>query len=449
MKRTKKAVFYMVMMLAAVFLMSGCGKKATPENLMTDINKNLKEIESVSANIKAEMSMEEGGDSLEISMDLDMESTDKPSAAYMKGNVSMKQGVNSLGMDIEGYTVEEDGGYVSYNYADGRWVRTVVEDEEEILDDNVFEELVKHHEDFKLSEDTVEVNGETCLEMKGEVKAEALESLTGEELLESFYSGMDEIEEEAEKITCTIAVYKDKVLPAKIRVDMEDVYMEVTYKEYDHVKEIKVPKEVLEETKGMSLDDEKEDKDDKKGEDDSKDKKVKAIQGDGSLGDSWDSYTLQIEEQVITLPCEIAELEAAGLSLDTEMTPADYIVNAGEDELVYFQDSQGDSIMVSLVNQTEEPKSVEACMVGSISVGTYSELYEGIHVIFPGGIQLGTDMDTVIAAYGEADNEYSNDNYKYLAWYDQDLDKYDNMCYMDFDVETNAVTDITLSCYER
>lgn len=264
MKRTKKAVFYMVMMLAAVFLMSGCGKKATPENLMTDINKNLKKIESVSANIKAEMSMEEGGDSLEISMDLDMESTDKPSAAYMKGNVSMKQGVNSLGMDIEGYTVEEDGGYVSYNYADGRWVRTVVEDEEEILDDNVFEELVKHHEDFKLSEDTVEVNGETCLEMKGEVKAEALESLTGEELLESFYSGMDEIEEEAEKITCTIAVYKDKVLPAKIRVDMEDVYMEVTYKEYDHVKEIKVPKEVLEETKGMSLDDEKEDKDDKK-----------------------------------------------------------------------------------------------------------------------------------------------------------------------------------------
>lgn len=158
---------------------------------------------------------------------------------------------------------------------------------------------------------------------------------------------------------------------------------------------------------------------------------------------------MQIEEQVITLPCEIAELEAAGLSLDTEMTPADYIVNAGEDELVYFQDSQGDSIMVSLVNQTEEPKSVEACMVGSISVGTYSELYEGIHVIFPGGIQLGTDMDTVIAAYGEADNEYSNDNYKYLAWYDQDLDKYDNMCYMDFDVETNAVTDITLSCYER
>lgn len=443
----KRIPVFVSIILAAVLLMSGCGKKATPESLMTDINKNLEKVKSVSADVKAEIKVQEAGESFSMQMDMEFDTTDEPAAAYMKGSVSLKQGGSSYGMDMEGYTVEEGDSYVSYNCTENQWVRTVIEDEEEALDENVFEDLVKQHKDFKLSEEEVKIGGKACFEMKGKVKAETLDAFTGADLLESLYSGLDEMETEDEgKITCTIAVYKDDILPARVHIDLEDSYVEITYKEYNKVKEIKVPEEVLEET-GAAVSDSGDKKD--KDKTDKKDSQSKTVQQDARLGDSWDSYTVQVEDQLLSLPCEIENLEAAGLSLDTEMTPDGYIVNAGEDELVYFRNDQGTSIMVYLVNQTEEPKEIGECIVGGISTGQYSMLGGEVTVIFPGGIQLGTDLDTVMAVYGEADNDYEDENYKTRSWYDEDFSKFNNQCFISFDAETNQVEDMTISCYER
>ena len=93
-----------------------------------------------------------------------------------------------------------------------------------------------------------------------------------------------EIDEDVIKdleLPCTIAVYEDDILPAKISFDMQDIMekameeegvdvsacsIEVTYHEYDSVGEIKVPNDVIEKQaeKCLTIKRDKEDKDDDK-----------------------------------------------------------------------------------------------------------------------------------------------------------------------------------------
>lgn len=82
------------------------------------------------------------------------------------------------------------------------------------------------------------------------------------------------------------------------------------------------------------MSDDKEDKEDK---DDDK-KADKPAEQSKELGAKWDSYTVQINDKVLKLPCSLADLEATGLKLDREYTPEDYVVNAGEYELAWFED---------------------------------------------------------------------------------------------------------------
>ena len=90
-------------------------------------------------------------------------------------------------------------------------------------------------------------------------------------------------------------------------LEVEDYFVEITYFEYDNIKEIKVPKEALEATKGSDTD--KDDQDDDKS---AKSKKATPAKQSSELKDNWDSYTVQINDKVLTLPCEIKDLEAAG-----------------------------------------------------------------------------------------------------------------------------------------
>ena len=60
--------------------------------------------------------------------------------------------------------------------------------------------------------------------------------------------------------------------------------------------------------------------------------------------------------------------EAAGVTMDREYTPEDYVVNAGEYELAWFMNDNGNEIMVDMINNTDGPLAVKDCLVGGISV---------------------------------------------------------------------------------
>ena len=77
---------------------------------------------------------------------------------------------------------------------------------------------------------------------------------------------------------------------------------------------------------------------------------------------------MQINDKVLTLPCTLAELESAGVTLDREYTPEDYVVNVEEYELAWFMDGNGNEITVEMVNMTDKPIALKDCVVGGISV---------------------------------------------------------------------------------
>ena len=56
-RRTKKLVALGMTAAMTAGLIAGCGKKATPESLLTDMAKNLAEVESLMANIGVGMEM--------------------------------------------------------------------------------------------------------------------------------------------------------------------------------------------------------------------------------------------------------------------------------------------------------------------------------------------------------------------------------------------------------
>ena len=190
-----------------------------------------------------------------------------------------------------------------------------------------------------------------------------------------------------------------------------------------------------------------EDKDDSKKADDSdkSDNAAKSTEpavASGELGTSWDSYTVQINDKVLTFPCTKADIEAAGLSMDTEYTAENYMVNANEYELVYFMDANDNEIMAYAINNTDTAMEVKDCLIGGVSVDDYDLENGGLTVIFPGGLQMGASKDAVTGAYGEADDTYDGDSRSMYSWYSDD--SYYKSCEIDFDAESGLVCMMTM-----
>ena len=238
--------------------------------------------------------------------------------------------------------------------------------------------MTEYADQFTLAEDLVTVNDQECFELTGEldgdifgeiIQADLIDSLTGYGIDEELLSDM--------VFPCTIDIYRDSILPARIYFDMADTfasllqdagvtvsecYVDVTFMEYDSVGEITVPEEAVSEaanTANGELD-----LPDGDGSYESNVTPAEPVETSDALGDSWDSYTVQINDTVVTLPCTTAELEAAGVELDSEYTPEDYVVNAGEYDIAWFEDASGDSIMVGMINKGSEPAVIKECQVG-------------------------------------------------------------------------------------
>ena len=95
MKKQKRLVALGLTAAMAAGLISGCATKATPENLLRDMQKNAEKTESALLNFKMEMAMGDGTTDVSLGMDMNMETTTEPEASHGKGTVSINMG----GMD--------------------------------------------------------------------------------------------------------------------------------------------------------------------------------------------------------------------------------------------------------------------------------------------------------------------------------------------------------------
>lgn len=177
-----------------------------------------------------------------------------------------------------------------------------------------------------------------------------------------------------------------------------------------------------------SLGEDREDQDKENKEEQEEDEEDKAssapVKASEDLGDSWKSYTVQINDVVVTFPCSIAEVEASGLKMDTENTPEDYVINKDDYELVFFDDDNLHSLMFVISNNTEEAHVVRECTVNGVYVNDYDVEGGDLTVVFPGDIRIGTDIETVFEKWGEPDDVYEGDYADSYHWYDEDSFNY-------------------------
>ena len=361
-------------------LLAGCATKATPENLLRDMEKNSDEVESTLMNFKMNMAMSDDSDDVNFGMDMDLEATTEPEASHGKGTVSMNMMGMNFDVPTEMYSVIEDDEYVTYTLMEDMWTREV-SDEEDVTGevDSMAESMAEYADQFTLAEELVTVNDQECFELTGELDGDIFGEIIQPNLIDSLTGyGIDEELLSDMVFPCTIDIYRDSILPARVYFDMADTfasllqdagvtvsecYVDVTFMEYDSVGESTVPEEAASEAANITnneLDLPNDDSELYK----SNVTPAEPAETKDALGDSWDSYTVQINDTVVTLPCTTAELEAAGVKLDSEYTPEDYVVNAGDYELAWFKDTSGDSIMVGMINTGSEPAAIKDCRGG-------------------------------------------------------------------------------------
>ena len=460
-KKSNKVMAAALAGAMTVALLSGCATRATPENLLRDMEKNAEKTESALLNFTMSVVMSDESEEAGFSMDMDMESTTEPEASHGKGTVSLDMSGMSFEVEAEMYSVEEDDQYVTYTMMEDQWTREV-SDAKEITGevDGIAESMAEYADQFTLAEELVTVNDQDCFELTGELDGDIFSEIMQTDMIDSLGDyGIDGEMFSGRAFPCTLDNCKDSILPARIYFDMADTlaplfegvdvnvtecYVDVTFMEYDSVGEITVPDEAV--SQAVDITDESLDLPaDDSGLYESDVTPAEPVETDEALGDSWESYTVKINDTVITLPCSMSDLEAAGVTLDTEYTPEDYVVNAGEFELAWFEDTSGDSIMVDMTNTGEEAAAIRDCQVSSICADAYSLSNGSLKVIFPGGIQIGSTEGDLLEAYGEPDDTYEDEEYgNSHFWYGDG--SYMSSCNASITPDSGLVEMITIDC---
>lgn len=473
-RRLRRAGVFL-MAVAVLFAAAGCGKKATPQNLFADMQNNTKDMKAVEATLKMGMSMSEGSSKMEMGMDIDMESTMDPEAVHMAGEIKINISGLDMGTDIEVYQVKEDGEDIMYMNLMNEWMRSKPDTAGQAFDFksiDTMKSLAKLADEFELSEETVKVEGKECFELTGVIKGDIFKDIMNKDFLDSF--GVGELIEEDDiakmEVPCTIDISREDILPVRMYMDMKDAvgaiggeelgdvtvdeyYMEILYTSFNKTDKIEVPANVKESATDVTegLEDALEDDLENSlgggtGASVGSGEPLQRAEQSAELGSSWDSYTVQLNEKVITFPCTIEDVEAAGIKLDTDYTPLDTTVSAGDYELGFFMDDKGNEVAFEISNSGSSDLPLNECLVTGITVGDYDLSYGGLTVVLPGGVQMGMTKEEVLALYGETEDVYEGDTKHMYTW--SDPDDFYKYCEIDFDASTGKVVSMVLTCTE-
>ena len=192
----KKHVLILTAAVAgAVALGAGCGKKVTAESLIDEVTKNTQEKSSVEGKMlldfEGTVSVEQDGASAGLDMamnaDLDMQSTynkDDPndSSMYLKGKMKVEMMGANVSVDMENYTVPEDGKIVTYTGTQGEWMRQEadMDDAANIQSEMLGFDLKGFTEDggkIELAEETEKVGDKECYKLTIGVSGDMIDDL--------------------------------------------------------------------------------------------------------------------------------------------------------------------------------------------------------------------------------------------------------------------------------
>ena len=256
----------LALMVLSMCMLTACGEKMTPEKLMESMSTNMSGITSFANKVKLNFELEDVLYTTSVSMDISLESTSDPKAGHALGKAHIKMRGAELESILEVYQVMEDGRRATYSSLDGNWSKEISEHTKGsviTIDNSLFSTMSDSVEDFEIADSMIEVNGEECYQMYGEVTGENLKGLIGGQMLNAY--GLVKLPDEDAVselvIPITFNIYKEKLLPARIVVDMSEAMnglydkfkkttnvnsysIKLDFDKYGTVEEIRVPEEV-------------------------------------------------------------------------------------------------------------------------------------------------------------------------------------------------------------
>lgn len=528
-------------------LLGGCGRgtPATPENLFRDMGRNLAVTNSILSNQIIELDTTTGSTETKQTANMDVEMLLDSGEIHSTGQVRTVTGDSDVSMETEIYRIKEDDQYVMYYKLQNIWFKMNQETSSDAISGetlgNLFSAMRMVSSSFEVSRELPSVNNKECFEMNGTLNLSAYQeyfggiigAISGNETgdllgLTENKSAEDSEENNSDKtsdvtdetqadattgagaengtsvsqgisIPCTIDIYRDSILPAKITIDLTEVLAQkgtgdtdttkcsltMTFLEYDSLKSIKLPKgaasaidggdtlssffglpgssntgknsedssaeEAEKDETEPEIDDAEESGVDVKDQTEASDSQEKTefagkAEQSKKLGENWDSYTVQINDKVVTLPCTVSDLKAAGLEMDSTYTPEDYEIHPGEYQMTWFKDDDGNEIMADLLNSGEDDAQAKDCLIAGITVEKYAIKNDSLKVLFPGEVQIGDKLEKVSEIYGEPNDTSEGDLVNLYYWYTGE--SHYNGCEIDTDSSTGKITTMSLDHFE-
>lgn len=165
---------------------------------------------------------------------------------------------------------------------------------------------------------------------------------------------------------------------------------------------------------------------------------------DPSLSTSLSSGQVQFDGKVLTLPANVSDIIDMGWAL-SDMTSDKTTIAANDYDFVYFE--KGDyTVSITLTNDTDADLPYDKCKITEVYVSSSGDYNKGVPVCLPGGIQVGSTYEQVLAAYGKPDyeSEYTTD--VYYGYGPADAESL--TISINVDKETGLVNSISISYYE-
>ena len=247
----KKSFKYLSLLIAIIFIITGCSSK-DPKTQLEDASKKTADANSFSyeMNLNAEITAESQSTSIGLKSSGDYYLKDKKPTAHMNTNISL------LGMsqEAEQYVTVKDNTLYTYTKSDDEWTYTKSEFKEDSFDTSKITDYVKDAKEVKSVKS--DKKGYTKLEVvvSADKLNEALNSTGADELLSE-----ENISAKVNK-DLTLNVYLKGGYISIIEVDLSDVLKDalssllssgdakVTFsielKDHNKVKEVKVPSDV-------------------------------------------------------------------------------------------------------------------------------------------------------------------------------------------------------------
>lgn len=262
----KRIISILALVLIFAFMMTGCGgpKKVTAQSLLEGAQAKTEAANSMEGKMTMEMTIESEdmaalGGSMALSMDMDMQTTTDPVASYMTGSVNMM----GFGMDMDIYTVVEDGKLCNYMKVMDQWMVQRLDFDESMMEavDSSAKDLLKNIDSLTLAEETKDVDGKEAYIISGTIEGEDVQNLmnSATSSLGGVMGNTDQIDLSGMTVDVEYAVGKEDGLPIYtnmkfggmkssaegVEVNISDMTANLTYTGFGTVESIAVPQEAI------------------------------------------------------------------------------------------------------------------------------------------------------------------------------------------------------------